>query len=206
MLPTTAFALPARSEILPAGTCLRRRGQPLECVLHLDHGRVRLGIADEGRWRHQFGTVEGPFWLDAVDALLGLPALMDMWAETSLSVRRISLEQFREDCAALPQEGQGLLHDVAQASRRQQELSVNRLAQDAEARCAQWLLAHAERDEAGGMFVSLKERKRLIAAQLGIAPETFSRVLRQLREHGLIAGSGKLLNVLQPLALQSLAL
>lgn len=56
------------------------------------------------------------------------------------------------------------------------------------------------------MFVSLKERKRLIAAQLGIAPETFSRVLRQLREHGLIAGSGKLLNVLQPLALQSLAL
>ena len=48
-------------------------------------------------------------------------------------------------------------------------------------------------------------RKRLIAAQLGIAPETFSRVLRQLREHGLIAGRGNVIDLPKPAALEVLA-
>ena len=44
-----------------------------------------------------------------------------------------------------------------------------------------------------------------IAAQLGIAPETFSRVLRQLREHGLIAGRGNVIDLPKPAALEVLA-
>ena len=79
------------------------------------------------------------------------------------------------------------------------------LAQDAEARCAQWLLRHAQHDSNGAMSVTLNQRKRLIAAQLGIAPETFSRVLRSLREHGLIMGSGNVLKLPQPGALEMLA-
>jgi DNA-binding IscR family transcriptional regulator len=43
------------------------------------------------------------------------------------------------------------------------------------------------------------------AAQLGIAPETLSRVLRHLREHGLIAGTGNVLSLPQPRALQMVA-
>ena len=43
------------------------------------------------------------------------------------------------------------------------------VAQDAEARCAQWLLNHAQPDHSGAMSVTLHQRKRLIAAQLGIA-------------------------------------
>jgi len=100
---------------------------------------------------------------------------------------------------------QGLLRDLATGYRAQSELAVSRLAQDAEARCAQWLLNHAQPDHSGAMSVTLHQRKRLIAAQLGIAPETFSRVLRHLREHGLIAGTGNVLNLPQPHALQSVA-
>ena len=59
--------------------------------------------------------------------------------------------------------------------------------------------------EAGGLRVTLHLRKRLIAAQLGIAPETFSRVLRQLREHGLIAGRGNVIDLPKPAALEVLA-
>ena len=55
------------------------------------------------------------------------------------------------------------------------------------------------------MRVTLHQRKRLIAAELGIAPETFSRVLRDLREMGLIHGTGNVLNLPQPLALQTMA-
>ena len=94
---------------------------------------------------------------------------------------------------------------MAQGYRQQSELAVSRLAQDAESRCAQWLLKHAEPDPTGAMQVTLHQRKRLIAAQLGIAPETFSRVLRHLRELGLIHGTGNVLNLPQPRALQSMA-
>ncbi len=200
-----AFVLPAQSESLPAGACLRCRGQRLDAVLHLDEGRVQLGIAGQERLRHQFGAVEGPFWLDAVDAILDLPAALDMVAETPVRIRRVPLAQFHAGFAALPAEGQALLRDVALASRQQQDISVSSLAHDAEARCAEWLLAHAKQDEGGGWLVTLHQRKRMIAAQLGIAPETFSRVLRQLREHGLIAGTGKVLSLLQPRALEAVA-
>ena len=53
--------------------------------------------------------------------------------------------------------------------------------------------------------VQLQQRKRLIAAQLGIAPETLSRVLRNLRERSLISGSGRTLNLVDPPGLRSLA-
>ena len=57
----------------------------------------------------------------------------------------------------------------------------------------------------GTLAVLLRQRKRMIAAQLGIAPETLSRVLRQLRERSLISGSGRILNLLDPGALRALA-
>jgi CRP-like cAMP-binding protein len=98
-----------------------------------------------------------------------------------------------------------VLDDVARAHRQQTELAVSRLAKDAEARFADWLLQHAAPLEQGGMAVQLQERKRSIAAQLGIAPETLSRVLRHLRERSLISGSGRSLNLLDLTGLRTLA-
>ena len=43
------------------------------------------------------------------------------------------------------------------------------------------------------------------AEQLGIAPETFSRVLRRLRERDLISGRGRQLRLLDLNGLRSLA-
>ncbi len=91
------------------------------------------------------------------------------------------------------------------AHRQQTELAVSRLAKDAEARCAEWLLRHAQNSDKGVCSVQLQQRKRLIAAQLGIAPETLSRVLRHLRERSLISGSGRTVNLVDPSGLRSLA-
>ena len=84
---------------------------------------------------------------------------------------------------------------------------LRRLAKDAEARCAEWLLRHAEpaRDAPETLMVMLNQRKRLIAAQLGIAPETLSRVLRHLRERSLISGSGRVFSGVDLNGLRALA-
>lgn len=207
MLPSTYFSLPAEVEVIAAGEVLRRRNEVLTSVLHLENGRVLRGVLDDGFLRYQLGAVEGPFWLDAASALLGLPLPVDMVADTRIQVRRVPMPEFRNSLAQMPAGARGLLLDMAQGFRQQSELAVSRLAQDAESRCAQWLLKHAQPDHnhSGALQVTLHLRKRLIAAQLGIAPETFSRVLRHLRELGLVHGTGNVLNLPHPHALQSMA-
>lgn len=205
MFPIPSSDQSAQIEVAAAGEVLRERHQQPASVLYLDSGRVLLGVREEGVMRHQLGMIEGPFWLDAATALLDQPCAVDMVADTRVQLRRLPLEEFKRSFDDLPQVAQGLLRDMAAGYCQQTELAVSRLAQDAEARCAQWLLRHAQSGEDGGLRVTLHQRKRLIAAQLGIAPETLSRVLRHLREHGLIAGTGNVLSLPQPRALQMVA-
>jgi CRP-like cAMP-binding protein len=176
-------------------------------VLHVDSGRVALGLMEGDVLAHQLGVVEGPFWLEATSAVLGLPSAVDAVAETVVTARPVPLVTFQNSLQALPPSAQAVLHDVAQAHRQQTELAVSRLAKDAEARCAEWLLRHAEpaAGAPGSLAVMLRQRKRMIAAQLGIAPETLSRVLRHLREQSLISGSGRVVNLVDPGGLRSLA-
>ncbi|WP_325345006.1 Crp/Fnr family transcriptional regulator [Xylophilus sp.] len=213
MLPSTSFVPPPeRQTVVPGDPVVERGSQPL-FVTYLESGRIALGLgrgaeggdAGEARLRHRLGTAEGPLWLDSAAAILGLPAFVDAVAETPAVLRRMPLEEFRRAYAALPGPVRVLMHDLAAGQRQQCELAVSRLAQDAEARCAQWLLRHAERLDEGRWRVTLRQRKRMIAAQLGIAPETLSRVLRHLREMGLVAGSGTVLELPHPGALQAVA-
>ena len=189
-----------------AGTVLLRRGECTDQVLHLECGRVVLGLLDEGGLHHQLGVVEGPFWLEAASGLLGLPHAVDAVAETDVSLQAVALADFCSHVEHLPEPSRSLLGDLARAQRQQTELAISRLAKDADARCAEWLMQHAERDPATDRLqVNLNERKRSIAAHLGIAPETFSRILRQLRERELISGRGRVLQLTNPDALRALA-
>ena len=208
------FTMPSMSQVASSfgqpesfapGSWLRLRRQPIASVLYLASGSVLLGVEQDSTLRHQLGQVEGPAWLDAAFALQGRNSCMDMQAQTAGQLYAIPLERFHKAIADMPQPAQQLLKDLARAYCSQTELAVSRLAQDAEARCAQWLLHHATQHAEGGLRVTLNARKRLIAAQLGIAPETFSRVLRHLREAGLVLGTGNVLNLPQPRALQSMA-
>ena len=188
-----------------AGAVLLKRGSTPTSVLYVESGRVALGVMEGEVLAHQLGEIQGPFWLEATAAVLGLPSVVDAVAETEVVLRRIPLARFRQSLGAMPVAARTVLQDVATAHRRQTELAVSRLAKDAEARCAEWLLRHAQPGEKGALAVPLEQRKRLIAAQLGIAPETLSRVLRHLRERSLISGTGRVLNLLDPGGLRVLA-
>ena len=202
----SAAALASESLELTAGTVLLHRGEPVAHLVHLLQGRVVFGVMVDGVMAHQLGVVEGPFWLEATSGLLGLPHAVDALAETDIQLQNVSVQDFVARVQALPEDSQNLLMDMARSQRQQTEMGVSRLAKDADARCAEWLLRHAQPDELlGGLAVKLTERKRTIAAQLGIAPETFSRVLRHLRDRQLISGGGRVLGLPNPQALRELA-
>lgn len=205
MLSAQTITPSSEPYIAARGAVMLKRAESSPWVLYLESGRVNLGVTDGDTMEHQLGVVEGPCWLEATSAVLNLPHAVDAVADTDLCLRRMPLTEFRRSLEAMPVTVQSVLHDVALAHRQQTELAVSRLAKDAEARCAEWLLRHAQAGEKGSLAVQLQQRKRSIAAQLGIAPETFSRVLRHLRERSLISGSGRILNLLDPSGLRSLA-
>jgi CRP-like cAMP-binding protein len=205
MLPAAFTESLAEERTHRAGSVLLRRGTAPSAVLYLQTGRATLGIMEGPELVHQLGTVQGPFWLDATSAVLGLPGVVDVVADSDVQVRRIPLGKFRQTVSDLNEVARTVLYDLARAHRRQTELAVSRLAKDAEARCAEWLLQHAQRSKDESLAVTLDQRKRLIAAQLGIAPETLSRVLRNLRERSLISGTGRSLQLIDPSGLRQLA-
>jgi CRP-like cAMP-binding protein len=199
--------------VAPGSVLLRRTVRPTQAIF-LESGRVLLGVAhadihgDETHLQpleHQLGVVQGPAWLEVNAAVLAVPSAVDGVAETEVVLRRVPLDEFQAQLAGKAQFALAVLNDMARAYRRQTTLAVSLQAKDAEARCAEWLLTHAESNDKGGCAVRLQQRKRLIAAQLGIAPETLSRVLRHLRERSLISGSGRVLNLVDPGGLRSLA-
>jgi CRP-like cAMP-binding protein len=215
MLAHETLLVDSPTEVVPAGTVLLQRSVQPQTVTFVDAGRIGLGILDHTvqevpgvpLMEHQLGALVGPSWLDATAAVLGLPSAVDAIAETQVSVRRVSLVQFQHAFSDSDKGMQAMVLDIAKAHRQQTDLAVSRLAKDAESRCAEWLLRHAEPADQGGCSVQvhLQTRKRLIAAQLGIAPETLSRVLRHLRERSLISGSGRTVNLVDPSGLRSLA-
>ncbi len=189
----------------PPGTVLIRRGQAATHALHVLSGRVTMGVVEQGQMRHQLSVVEGPCWLETPASLLNLPHVVDAICETEAQLQWVPSPELRGSAQSVSEPAKSLLFDLARSQRQQTEVAVSRLAKDADARCAEWLLRHAEPCEKGALAVTLRERKRLIAAQLGIAPETFSRVLRHLRELNLISGGGRVLSLLNPQALRDLA-
>ena len=205
MLTVQTINSSVERQIAARGEFLLRRAVASPWVSYLESGRVTLGVMDGDAMEHQLGVAVAPCWLEATAAVLNLPSAVDAVAETEVCLRRVPVADFRRSLSDMPMPAQAVLHDVAMAHRQQTELAVSLQAKDAEARCAEWLLRHAVPGEHGALAVLLREHKRLIAHQLGIAPETFSRVLRHLREQSLISGSGRILNLIDPGGVRSVA-
>lgn len=208
--PSLLLTSPVKA--VEAGALLLQRSVLADTVIYIETGRVALGVMGAAPGgpkgdaiEQQFRVAVGPCWLEATAAVLNLPSVVDAVAETAVTLRRIPMDAFQRALQACAEDVRSVLLDIAQAHRQQTESVVSRLAKDAEARCAEWLLRHADSTEKGVCSVQLQLRKRMLATQLGIAPETLSRVLRHLRERSLISGTGRVVNLVDIPGLRSLA-
>ena len=84
-------------------------------------------------------------------------------------------------------------------------LTLRRYPASAEARLARYLLRLPARAQEGSLRVALPLRKRELAAQLAITPETLSRLLRRWQDQEWVRTEGSALTLLDPGALTALA-
>jgi CRP-like cAMP-binding protein len=186
------------------GDVILTRGQLLSDVPFLVQGQVAQGLMQSGRWLHRQAKLCGTGWLELSAAVLCLPACCDSVAETEVEIRHVPCGIFLDWLNQQLPSARQVMQELALSQRQLAELSLSRLALDAHARCADWLLHQAE-PAGDSLAVQLTLRKRQIAEQLGMAPETLSRIFRDLREQGLINGRGRTVNLVDPGRLRMMA-
>ena len=197
----------AQTRSVRAGDMVFTRRDPARHLVVLWRGDVGLGHdGADGHFQLE-RTVKGPAWLDAWSAWLGEGHLRDARALTAATVLSLPCAGVRQLLDRQPVLARRLL---AALSRQVQDLAEtvhDLMHRDAESRLAVWLLQHSALQAHPGetLQVRLGERKRDIAAQLGITPETLSRTMRALSGKGLIDVAGYTVRVLNLAALRQLA-
>lgn len=207
-LPLTS----AESALL-LGLALRRTVEAGELVLDCSEPACHLvlllsGDVVLGSRSHEGGlrterSVTGPAWLDLSAAWLGEPYAMEALALSDVVVAELPLVDLEARLVAYPQL---LWRLCANMARRVRELTVasrNLLHNDASARFAQWLLQRCP-VKAGACELRLQERKRDIAQQLAMTPETLSRLMRSFETRGVISVHGYQVQVHDVQALEHL--
>ena len=150
--------------------------------------------------------VHGPAWLDASSAWLDRPYVLDAVALTPAQVADLPRAPLQALLDQRPLLAQRLLVSMAGEVRRLTVHAHELMHKDAPARLATWL---CERCQPGNgspnhAIVRLAERKSDIASQLGMTPETMSRLMRTLSDQRVIEVEGYTVQVLDLQALRRL--
>lgn len=191
------------SRELPAGSLLMSRHEPARALLVLAEGDAALGCVQEGSPFQPERSLCGPDWLDAASALLGGMPVQDAVALSEVQLLALPHVALQPLLARHPELASQLLQVLARQVHQLTGVAHDLMHKDAEARFADWLLQRCH--GAQRAVVTLHERKRDIAAQLGITPETLSRLLRQLSRKGLIEVKGYTVAVQDVPALRAIA-
>lgn len=190
-----------------AGQHILSRHSAASHLVALRSGEVALGLRTaDGVFRTE-RIVRGPAWLDLSSAWLSGPHAMDAQAMGAASIVELPCDALETRLAAHPGLAQRLIHGLA---REVQALAVNThelMHKDAPGRLAQWLHQRCVPlpGGTGQAMVRLADRKRDVASQLAITPETLSRLMRSFSRQGLIEVAGYNVRVLDPEALARLA-
>ena len=183
-----------------AGQSVTSRTCTARMLVALRSGEVALGLRTaDGVFRTE-RIVHGPAWLDLSSAWLAGPHAMDGQAVGPATVVELPCDALEARLAAHPGLAQRLIQGLA---REVQALAVNThelMHKGAPGRLAQWLHQRSVPlpGGSGQAMVTLADRKRDVASQLAITPETLSRLMRSFSRQGLIEVAGYNVRVIDP--------
>jgi len=190
-----------------AGEAVFSRTDRAQAAVLLVEGDVALGLRlGDGSFEIE-RIVHAPAWLDLSSVWLGTTHSMDAQANGPATVVELPREALRGQLERSP----GLALRIVQALAREVQAMATHthglMHMAAPARLAHWLRQNSKPAAAqpGQAVVKLAERKRDIAAQLAIAPETLSRLLRSFTRLGVIDVAGYTVHVLDRAALDRMA-
>ncbi|WP_442775209.1 Crp/Fnr family transcriptional regulator [Sphaerotilus montanus] len=179
----------AHRRTVAAGDAVLDRSAPAHALVLLLSGDVVLGSrAADGSLRTE-RSVTGPAWLDVSAAWLGQPHAMEAQALSDVVVADLPLDAVRDQMSIHPTLAQQFCETLAQQVQQMTMASRNLLHNDAPARLAQWLLQRLPQ-RSGQAELRLQERKRDIAQQLAMSPETLSRLMRSFELRGVLSVRG----------------
>lgn len=187
----------ARPRFVPQGGTVFTAQEAARSLVFVREGDAALGwCTGDGQFRIE-RPVRGPGWLDQSSAWIDAAHSIDARAITPLVVVELPREEVQGLVSTQPSLARRLIGSLA---REVHVLTVNThglMHKDAPARFAQWLLERCMpvADSPRRGTVKLAERKRDIASQLAITPETLSRLMRSLMRQGLINVAGYTVHV-----------
>ncbi|GKQ57928.1 MAG: Crp/Fnr family transcriptional regulator [Sphaerotilus natans] len=194
----------ARRRTVAAGDMILETRLPARALVLLLSGDVVMGSrAPDGSLRTE-RSVNGPAWIDVSAAWLGQPCAMEAQALSDAVIAELPIDEVMRQMAVQPALAGLLCQALAMQIRQMTLASRNLLHNDAPARLAQWLLQRCP-VRSGPAELRLQERKRDIAQQLAMSPETLSRLIRSFQSRGVLSVRGYQVRVPEVAALCALA-
>lgn len=192
---------------LAAGDTLFTHGQPADRFFFVREGQIKLfRISPEGQEKIIEIIQPGQTFAEAV-MFMGTQGRYPVNAQAVTETRLYAFEQ-KQFLKVLSESTEVCLGMLASMSRRLHML-VNQIdsltLQNATYRLVMYLLDHAPKEAAELTEIELTTPKSVIASQLAIQPETFSRILSKLKRRGLIEVHGNHISLRNLRGLRDLA-
>jgi CRP-like cAMP-binding protein len=185
--PLHALASP---QVYPRGVQLFRQGVPIEEVLFVEAGIVKLVHTDPDGQEAILDLAFSGAWLGSAAAVAGLPSPVAAATCTRVSLQRIPVQGFADSLERDPDLGRRIRELHARELCRQTgwmaQLSSRTSRERLERIIRQLILALGLTTSSRGIRLQLPLRHWEIARLIAVTPEHLSRLLKQMQGEGVI--------------------